>query len=178
MAIASQDVATALRAVGVIIIILCIVRRKQAIGGWLLYFLSQLLGRTVGVLMTLAESWPYLRPASWHDTTRYLLFVLSLAPRVAVSCAIAVAVVMLLRTFSWRWIERLRLLLICDVAAHLFWIGAAFHSLTSMRLMAVPFGLLSVITMFYFYYSKRVDKVFRTHDWGQIRITATLQPTD
>ena len=55
-----------------VLAIVCIVRRKQAIGGWLLWFLSGIVLSGIASLIALVSDYRHYLPMSWDDLKLYL----------------------------------------------------------------------------------------------------------
>jgi len=92
--------------------IVAAVRRKNAIGGWLFFFMWGVFLGCGFSLIQFAVDWRLYTPARWSDSTRYLMYVMSIAPLSAAFFGIAVTCFMLLRTMDWSWAELLRIALI------------------------------------------------------------------
>lgn len=79
---ASEHRATPVAGLGIIIILVCVLTRHNPIGGWLLWYLIQLvLGFVVSLALFLAltDLSNYL-PANWPDKLAYLAFLISSIP--------------------------------------------------------------------------------------------------
>jgi len=149
-----------------IVIILCVARRKKEIGGWLLYYYVQLYsGAIFSIILLMFSSQNYL-PATWGGATGlYFLFLLSTIPNIMILFIELIYAERLRKSRNFVHIRPLRIVL-------WFHLGFAVLGLL-IDLMAfqdnVPLAVIGLIfpTIWlpYFYYSKRVNKVFRTHDW-------------
>jgi hypothetical protein len=150
-----------------IVLIVCVARRKKEIGGWLLYFFVQIfIGGFVSLLFLLIGLKNYF-PAAWDDPVLYGLFLLSTLPsQVIVVCLVAAAVA-LLKTRSWIWVGRLKAILISDIVVGL--IGLAIDSVYFPdNVVLAVFGLsFPLIFLPYLFLSKRVRRVFLSKDWDQ-----------
>jgi hypothetical protein len=153
---------------GGILALLCgiaaVVRRKHAIGGWLLYFFFQVL---LGLALVAASThWTLYASREWSDPVRYFLFTVSNLSRVAVLAAIAVMCISLADTRDYQWVCGLQ------------WALAIYGFLTIVKLpvdmycfpSAVNRDTLSmafpVVWMGYFTVSVRVRKVFLEKSWS------------
>lgn len=151
--------------VGLILIVVSIARRKSAIGGWLLYFLGQLLlGGVTNALAVLSNLDQY-RPSSWGDSLHYLIFLLSVVPSLLILLCLIVSAIALVRTENWAWVERMKLLLAADIVAGLLSLGIDSMFFPD-NLMHSMLGLLfPSIFLPYLFLSTRVRRVFLTKDW-------------
>jgi Protein of unknown function (DUF2569) len=150
----------------IIVIILCVARRKKEIGGWLLYYYVQLYsGAIFSIILLMFSSQNYL-PATWGGATGlYLLFLLSTIPNIMILFIELIYAERLRKSRNFTRIRPVRIVL-------WFHLGFAVLGLL-IDLMAfrdnIPLAVIGLIfpTIWlpYFYYSKRVKKVFRTHDW-------------
>jgi hypothetical protein len=150
----------------IIILIASIVRRKKAIGGWLFYFLgTEILGALVLVAQLANEKSSFI-PSAWPDSRTYLAFLLASVPGVVVIAALAAVSVALLITWSWDWIERIKVLLAIDIACRLVSAGIllAFFAGRGVTATIAPV-VVQGIFLSYLFMSSRVKRVFLTNDW-------------
>jgi hypothetical protein len=142
-----------------------VVRRKQAIGGWLFYFFCQVL---LGLaLVALSTHWKLYSPREWSDPVRYFLFTLSNLSRVVLLAAIAAMCVLLAETRAWHWICGLQyalatyaFLTVIKLPVDIY----CFPSAVSRDTMSLAFP---VVWMGYFALSVRVRKVFLEKSWNE-----------
>ena len=152
--------------VGVILIIVCILRRKSAIGGWLMYFLSQLFLQTAGsIYFTAANIKPYL-PDAWRDPLHYMLFLNATLMGQILMIVLSGATIMLLRAQDSASLRRVKQVLVVlglwsalGIAIDAKWFPESL-SYSVVRL------LLAVCFWSYLQHSDRVRRVFLTHNWG------------
>jgi hypothetical protein len=144
-------------------------RRKEAIGGWLLFFFSLAYVRVVVVLLSsipiVARAFPaspsVARPAS-------KIVVVAVLLRLAADVIVATASTFLLRERSSLWVERLRFALETALllnGATLMIDFLRFPS-TLVRNFVGWLGLLA--WLIYFFVSVRVQMVFFSKTWGEV----------
>ena len=147
-------------------IAICVVRRKQAIGGWLLYFYYWIFAVLFISLRDIALHPSAFKPSFGSDSLNREALFLAVFPRLFLFLAVAVIAVMLLIEKEWVWVERLRVVLLAGVfiAGLSVWLDVHYFP-KSIRGNAVRWGGLC-FWLLYFFVSKRVHHVFRTKDWS------------
>jgi hypothetical protein len=153
--------------ISIAFIALSVVRRKQEIGGWLLYFLYWIFAVLFISLRDIAQHPNVFRPSFSRGSVNHEALVLAVFPRLFVYLALAIVAVILLVKKEWVWVERLRMLLLSGViiAGFSVWLDVRYFP-TSLRSNALRWiGLC--FWLVYFFVSKRVHHVFRTHDWAK-----------
>jgi len=143
-----------------------ILRRREAIGGWLLYFYYWTFAVLFVSLTDIVQHPQVFRPSFDGGSVNHAALVLAVFPRLfAVLAVAAVALVLLIRR-DWVWVERLRLVLLALVAisALSLWLDVRYFPTSTIPNGARLFGLC--LWLLYFHNSKRVHHVFRTKDWG------------
>jgi hypothetical protein len=143
--------------------IIAIVRRKQAIGGWLFYFICQVF---IGLaLLVVSTHWKYYLPFQWHDPLRYFLFTLFSLSRMVVFGAASVICILLIESRDARWIVALQLTLLLYAFTTVLKVPVdlyCFPGATNRDAVSLGFPLIWAI---YFSVSERVKKVFRERVW-------------
>lgn len=143
--------------------IVAIVRRKHAIGGWLLYFfLQSLLG--LGLLLTTTH-WRRYLSTDWDDPALYFVHTLSNLSRLILLTAITAMTLALFRTREWNWVAGVRLAL----AAYAFItmvklaVDIAYFPETARKdTISLAFPSVWIV---YFLVSRRVHRVFKEKTW-------------
>lgn len=102
--------------ISIAFVVLCIVGRKQAIGGWLLYFYYWVFAVLFISFRDITLHPNVFRPSFRPDAVNRGALVLAVFPRLFVYLAVAAAAVILLVKREWVWVERLRVLLMAGVA--------------------------------------------------------------
>jgi hypothetical protein len=144
----------------VIVAIICVVRRKSAIGGWLMFFLFQIFAGTVFSLFTLITVM-----AARQHTNLYVYYLLSTVPEALALIAVSVVCVALLRTRDWRWMTPLRGALALSIAAGIVVVAIDVVKFPGSIALDTTAVIYRTIILAYFCVSKRVDSAFRTLDW-------------
>lgn len=99
--------------------------------------------------------------------------VLAVFPRLLVFVTVAAVATILLLRRDWVWVERLRVVLLAGViiAGFSVWLDVRYFPKSTLynapRLAGLCFWLA------YFFVSKRVHHVFRTHDWDKFNSQIT-----
>jgi hypothetical protein len=147
--------------------LICFLRRKRPIGGWLLYYFIGLYGALAVTIVATISSLPNYNPARWDTALHYFLFMVTTVPSNLFLLAQVWLSFSLLRQKGrdWKHIELLRTVLILDVAFSILsipidaklWPEGIFFSSYS--------GVLSLIWFFYFKKSIRVQYVFKDKHW-------------
>jgi hypothetical protein len=142
---------------------LAAIRRKRAIGGWLLYFFCQVL---LGLALIISTThWKLYLSRAWSDPVRYFLFTLSSLPRVALLSAIAVISMELFHTREWHWVYGLRLALLTYLfldAMKLLVDISYFPDNARLDTLSLAFPSVWIV---YFSVSRRVRCVFLEKNW-------------
>jgi len=154
--------------------IVAAVRRKNAIGGWLFFFMWGVFLGCGFSLIQFAVDWRLYTPARWSDSTRYLMYVMSIAPLSAAFFGIAVTCFMLLRTMEWSWAELLRIALIVYICLICVSVAVDYFYFPRSLPARVASLLFPGLFLGYTYYSLRFQMVFQTHDWKGSIVTASL----
>ena len=148
-----------------VLAIVSYLRRKQEIGGWLLYFCYWIVGFLV---ISLADIVGHPQ-VFFHPVTQksdfHLALILSVFPRLIAVISTMACMFVLLRTKEWVWVERLRLaLMVATIVAFISLAIDAKYFPRSMLANGARWIGLGLWTL-YFCVSQRVRRVFQTHDW-------------
>ena len=144
----------------------CSKRKTKEIGGWLLYFYTQLYVAVIGTVAISLFSFQNLLPSTWAaNPSLYPLFLLSTLPTVIIGPVQLVVSEMLRRSREYRFVRALRTVLWIELAAAgvgtvIDW--AQFPD--NLPLDALSF-IWPAVWLPYFYRSTRVTRVFKTKDW-------------
>lgn len=145
---------------------LCNSRRHKSIGGWLLYFYIQIyLAVPLAFGLFVVSTLPHLQANRLHDQTAVaLLTLISILPLVMISFEALLATVLLGKR-EWMMVNVVRGVFFADLLARLMILAIDWkiwpHAVTGALLGSI----WPVLWLGYFSYSKRVQKVFKTHDW-------------
>jgi hypothetical protein len=83
-------------------------RKKQAIGGWLMFFYYQIYAGAVISFIILWKTLNGYALGPWRDETRHLFFVIATVPRLLGFLALACIATVLLKRRDNIWLGRLR----------------------------------------------------------------------
>jgi len=149
-----------------ILAIICLVRRKKEIGGWLLYYFCVLyLGLFISIAL-IGASFSNYNPAAWEDKALYSLFLTSTVPGIILLLAQAVMSYRLITRRNWQDVNILRVILLFEIIFSLIAIPIdANHWPDNIAFDII--GLISpLIWLPYFTYSKRVRSVYQSKNWN------------
>ena len=150
---------------GVVAVVICGQRARQEIGGWLMYYFWQLFGGVITTVLFFVLSFSAYVPEAARTPHEYHLFLLTALPSILLFFAELILGTMLLAVRSWDLLKLLRTLMLVQIAVGLF--GAAID--VRLYRSNLVFDALSVITgtfwSLYFFRSRRVQSVFKRHDW-------------
>lgn len=152
---------------GIIAWVICNGRKKQQIGGWLLYYYWQLYA---GALMSAAFFGIALQsyvPENFDDKSRYALFLTSTVPLLIVFAFQIAVGTFLISVRTWDLLRLLRWLMMAEIGASV--IGVAIDSKYFPDNVGLDFFTLipAILWLAYFFKSKRVAHVFKLHDWDE-----------
>lgn len=153
--------------ISVAFVVVSIVGRKQAIGGWLLYFYYWIFAVLFISLHDITLHPNVFRPSFGSGSVNHEALVLAVFPRLFIYVAVAAVAIILLVKKEWVWVERLRVVLSAGViiAGFSVWLDVHYFP-KSTRFNA--FRLIGLcLWLVYFFVSKRVHHVFRTRDWDK-----------
>jgi len=145
---------------------ICSRRKKDEIGGWLLYYYWQLYaGLVVSMFLFFGVSIDSYTAENLPPRT-YVLFLISTVPTLVLTLAQAAVSTFLLKIRSWDLVVLLRWVLAANMVA------ALASTLIDVKVFPdnLPFDFMtlvpSIVWLAYFFRSTRVQHVFRTHDWN------------
>lgn len=175
----ATDVATEpvnpLGSLGIVVWIVCSVRKRYSIGGWLLfYFWQTFSGAAVSAFFLISTGYRAYMPEIHHSVMNQWLFFISAAPQAVLLFMQAGAALMLLCVRTWDALQLVRYIALAMAA--FAWIGVLiagtkFHS-------DLPIQLIGAVQMSvwpaYLFASKRVERVFKYDDWEQATPASTL----
>ena len=152
--------ADAWRLVGLAAVVVCVARRRRAIGGWLLYFVIQVFAGLIRSTLSLVAT-----VAQYHPARQRSLALMSTVPDALMWLAVAAICVMLLKTRDWRWVISLRAAISLKIVVG--FISAAIDSRCFPDNVTLDVAMLILLAIFlvYLFFSRRVHHVFTTKDW-------------
>jgi hypothetical protein len=132
--------------------------------GWLLYFCFWIFALLFSSLRDIAQHPNAFRPSLSPSALNHEALVLAVFPRLLVYLATAVIAIILVVKREWVWVERLRVALMAGVviAGFSLWLDIRYFPKATLYNTGRWIGLC--LWLAYFFVSKRVHHVFRTHD--------------
>ena len=160
---------------GLIAWFICNSRKRQQIGGWLLFYYWQIYS---GILMTIVFfvlAFQSYVPESYDDPTKFRLFLTSTVP-VLVFFAMQVAVAtMLISVRTWDLLRLLRWLTIAELTSATVALLIDYRNFPDNMLFDFLTIGQTAAWLAYLFRSKRVAHVFDSHDWD-IAVNAIYPP--
>jgi hypothetical protein len=160
---------------GVAAIVVSIATRKQAIGGWLLYFYFWIFAVAYLSFHDIILHLKVFSPSYGQGQVNHEALVLAVFPRALVYIAVAAIAVILWWRPEWVWIERLRVALLAGaiIGGFSLWLDSRYFPQSFVANGQRWIGLC--FWLFYFFASRRVHHVFRTKDWESSRATGSQE---
>jgi len=150
---------------GIVAWIVCYSRRKQAIGGFLMFYYWSLYAGILVTLLLFATNLQSYVPESFEDERLYHLFLVSVVPLLIVYSMQVVVASLMLRVRTGDMLRLLRGLLLAELACSLIGVTIdMMHFKDNVPLDAYTI-VCSSIWVAYFFISKRVSHVFGLNDW-------------
>jgi hypothetical protein len=150
-----------------IISLVCFMRRKFEIGGWLLfYFISVVLSAFMWLALTI-PALQLFNPSCWSDSGRYLLFIVTAVPNdLLLIGQFIVSMMLILKRFrDWKYVNCLRIILLSQIVFSLILLPLDI----SLSPQSIPLDLIAMIApvvwLLYFSLSKRIRSVYKDKDW-------------
>ncbi len=150
---------------GLVAWFVCNGRKRNPIGGWLLYFYWQLYSSLlIGIVLFATNIQSYV-PENFDSSTKYALFLASTVPVLllfVMECAVAT---LLLSARTWDMLKLLRWTLLAGVVAGVLGAGIdATYFPDNLGLSAMSI-VSDSLWLGYLFRSQRVRHVFCLHDW-------------
>ena len=162
---------------GIVAWIVCNSRKKQEIGGWLLFFFWQLYSGLIMTVIFFCGNFQSYVPENFaRDPARYYWFLAAVLPTFVIFALQVAVATTLISVRTWDLLCLLRGLVLAQVVL------AIVSTIIDMKFFPenlaldlmftlLPFGCWSA----YLFVSRRVEHVFRAHDWDTF--VETLYPT-
>ena len=165
----SSNTTTGSGAIGILIAYwICNSRKRQAIGGWLLYYYLQLFCGALFSFVILFGSLRNFNAQLWNDSSLYTLYLLSTIPTyITLLAELTVAGFLLSTRFRKpKIVDTLRIVFVLSfVFSVVALIIDASHWPDNVAINFLPM-FVSALWFFYFTRSKRVHLVLRQNDWN------------
>lgn len=162
----ATELAQRIAPLGLLFAWLCWFRRKEEIGGWLMFFYYQIYAGTFLSVLTVAKQFSVYMPRPWKNETNHIFFVMAAIPRLLGFLMIIIIATILLKKRDLLWLSKLRWVMGIELtlmACSLLIDSYRFPSAFTFNLLQ---AILLSLWLTYFYQSQRVHRVFVTHDWG------------
>src|SRR6202035_3301340 len=146
-------------------VIVALVRRREEIGGWLLYFYYWISAICLIFSRDVILHYRAFLPWYGREVINHHALYLAVFPRLAALYAVLVVALLLLRNREPVWLERLRAFLLVGVLVGgvSIWIDIRFFPQSLLANGSRFAGLL--LWCFYFHFSMRVQRVFYLKNW-------------
>jgi hypothetical protein len=151
--------------IGILFAIVCSLRRKQEIGGWLMFFYYQIYAGAVASVLMVASSFDRYLPRPWNNETRHLLFILAVIPRMLGLLIVVAVATALLKQRNLTRLQTLRLVLGIEIFLCVVSLVVDFFQYPSALALNLMQTIALSLWLAYFHASERVQHVFVTHDW-------------
>ncbi len=151
-------------------------RRRESIGGWLLYFYYWIYALLVAYAYDVFAHYRVFLPSSKADCEHHLALMATVHPRLfALGVVIGIAMIMLKKR-EWVWVERLRLALGAEIAIAA--VSVALDAKYFPKSFTLNLGrcVMMFLWFLYFCFSDRVYSVFRLKDWESVRPPIPVPP--
>lgn len=140
----------------VVSVVICLLRRKRPIGGWLLfYFIWLFFGFLIWCLLTISTL-PRLIPGNWLDKRNYIYFLATSIPTDALLLAQVSVSVLLLRTRKWLHLQLLKIILGLQIILALVIIFIEIKHLPQAIIYRIFDLITNSLWLLYFSFSPRV----------------------
>ncbi len=149
--------------------VVCYFRRKESIGGWLLYFYYWIYALFVAYAYDVFAHYRVFLPSAKLDSEHHLALIAIAYPRLfALGVVIGIAMIML-KQREWVWVERLRLALGAEIVIAA--VSVALDAKYFPKSFTLNLGRCVMMFLWFLYFclSDRVYSVFRLKDWESVR---------
>jgi hypothetical protein len=145
--------------------IICNGRKRNPIGGWLLFYYWQVCaGVLVGALLFSMNIQSYVRE-NFEDSSRYWLFLASATPALVFMIVQLIVATFLLIARTWDMLRLMRWVLAAGVAVAVLGGVIDFRCFPDNLAFSIIGAASDVLWLAYFFRSERVRHVFILDDW-------------
>jgi hypothetical protein len=152
---------------GIIAWAICNGRKKQEIGGWLLYYYWQLYSSVVLSAIFFAIAIQSYVPENFDDNKQYLLFLASTVPLLVVYALQVAVATFLISVRTWDLLCLLRWLIVAEVAVACVATAIDTKFFPDNVFLNVFTLVPAICWVAYFFKSQRIMHVFKSHDWDK-----------
>jgi len=148
--------------------LLCFIRRKKPIGGWLLYYFIGLYAGLIISIIMFIPLFPDYNPAQWDNKLHYFLFILTTVPgQIFIIFQAYLSFFLISKNRrDWKHIEALKTVLLIDFIISILSIIIDYNFWPDNVFLSVYSAALSLIWFLYFKQSVRVQYVFKDKNWN------------
>ncbi|HYM78776.1 MAG TPA: hypothetical protein VE377_22585 [Candidatus Dormibacteraeota bacterium] len=151
---------------GIVAWIVCNARKRNEFGGWLLYFYWQLYSGVIVTAIFFAINFQSYVPENFEHRATHYLFLASTVPVIVIFALQAAVATMLISVRTWDMLRLLRGLVAAAVIAAVASVAIDAKYFPDDLALGILMTLIpECIWLAYFFASKRVEHVFKTHDW-------------
>jgi hypothetical protein len=149
--------------------VVCYLRRKESIGGWLLYFYYWVYALFVAYAYDVAAHYRAFLPSTKADPEHHLALIATVYPRLIALVVVIGIVMIMLKQREWVWVERLRLALGAEIVIAA--VSVALDAKYFPKSFTLNLGRCVMMFLWFLYFclSDRVYSVFRLKDWESVR---------
>jgi hypothetical protein len=149
--------------------VVCYLRRKESIGGWLLYFYYWIYALVVAYAYDVFAHYRVFLSTPELDSEHHLALIAVAYPRLLALAVVVGVAMILLNRCEWVWVERLRLALGVEIIIAA--VSVALDAKYFPKSFAVNLGRCVMMFLWFLYFclSDRVYSVFRLKDWESVR---------
>lgn len=150
-----------------IIFLVCFLRRKNEIGGWLLfYFISVTLSMLIWIAITI-PALPLFNPSAWFEKGKYFLFLFTAVPNDLLLIGQFIVSMMLIskRFRDWKYVNYLRGILLAQIVFSLILLPLDMSLSPESTIFDLIALIAPIIWLLYFSFSKRIRSVYKNKDW-------------
>jgi hypothetical protein len=160
-----QDLKGLLPAIALVCAIVSYMRRKEEIGGWLLYFYFWIWAVFLSYVTNILGHYSVYLPSSKIAPEQRMALIVAVIPRLLVFAAVIGIATVLFRRREWLWVQRLRLVIGAAVviSAVSLVVDVRYFPATLLVNGSRFAGLC--VWFLYVCFSKRIRRVFQTKDW-------------
>jgi hypothetical protein len=150
--------------------LVCYLKRKNAIGGWLLYYFAGVYaGFLISIVLVFSSGgFSNYNPFAWDDKSQYFLFIITTIPNdVLLLSQLVLSIPMMSKKHrDWKYIKILQYVLIAEFLFSLISIPVEFKYWPESVPFSIYSSVFSLIWFLYFRQSARVYHVYKLKQWN------------
>lgn len=152
---------------GIVAWIVCNRRKREPMGGWLLFYYWQLYSGVLLTALFFVMSFQNYVPENFVEPRRYWLLIAGTVPTIILFAVQVAVATMMVSVRTWEMVRLLRTVMILELIASC--LGAVVDAqvfpdnLPADAMVIAP----QLIWLCYWFVSRRVRHVFEAHDWDE-----------